>query len=50
MIENFFVKCRELWNKIIELMDIDNPDDFVEMDDYCEFTVHYLLCTKYKHY
>ena len=26
-------------NKIIELMDIDNPDDFVEMDDYCEFTV-----------
>ena len=26
----FFIKYREIRNKIIELMDIDNPDDFVE--------------------
>ena len=26
----FFIKCREIWNKIIELMDIDNPSNFVE--------------------
>ena len=25
-----FIKCREIWNKIIELMDIDNPSNFVE--------------------
>ena len=26
----FFIKCREMWNKIIELMDTDNPSNFVE--------------------
>ena len=28
--KKFFIKCREIWNKIIELMDIDNPSNFVE--------------------
>ena len=28
--KNFFIKCRKIWNKIIELMDIDNPSNFVE--------------------
>ena len=32
--KEFFIKCREIWNKIIELMDIDNPNDFVIIDDY----------------
>ena len=34
-----FIKCRELWNKIIEIMDIDNLNDFVVIDDYGEFIV-----------
>ena len=29
-----FRKCIEIWNKIIELMGINNPTDFVEADDY----------------
>ena len=28
-----FRKCREIWNKIIELIGINNPTDFVEVDD-----------------
>ena len=28
--ENLFLKCREIWNKTIELMDIDNPSNFVD--------------------
>ena len=28
--EEFFIKCREIWNRIIELIDIDNPCNFVE--------------------
>ena len=32
--KEFFIKCRETRNKIIELMDIDNPNDFVIIDDY----------------
>ena len=28
--ENFFIKCREIWNKIIESMDIHNPSDFAD--------------------
>ena len=31
--ENFFIKCREIRNKIIELMDIDNPCSFDENED-----------------
>ena len=30
----FFRKCREIWNKIIELIGINNPIDFVEADDH----------------
>ena len=29
-----FIQCREIWNKINELMDIHNPNDFVIIDDY----------------
>ena len=31
--KEFFIKCREIWNKIIELIGISNPTDFVEADD-----------------
>ena len=32
---DFFRKCREIWNKITELIGIDDPTDFVEttLDD-----------------
>ena len=32
--EEFFMKCREIWNKIVELLGIHDPEDFVEIDDY----------------
>ena len=32
--KEFFRKCREIWNKIIELIGINNPIDFVEADDH----------------
>ena len=38
--KEFFRKCREIWNKIIELIGINNPEDFVETtldDDAGEF-------------
>ena len=28
--EEFFIKCRAIWNRIIELIDIDSPYNFVE--------------------
>ena len=31
--KEFFRKCREIWNKIIELIGINNPIDFAEVDD-----------------
>ena len=31
--KEFFIKCIAIWNKIIELIDINNPIDFVEADD-----------------
>ena len=31
--KEFFRKCREIWDKIIELIGINNPIDFVEVDD-----------------
>ena len=34
--EEFSIKCREIQNKISELMNIDNLDDFVVVDDYGE--------------
>ena len=35
-------------NKIIESVDIDSPNDFVEIDDYGEFIMSYRK--KYNHY
>ena len=32
--KEFFRKCIEIWNKIIELIGINNPIDFVEADDH----------------
>ena len=32
--KEFFRKCREIWNKIIELIGINNPIDFVDTDDH----------------
>ena len=26
----FFIKCKEIWNKIIELIGRNDPDDFVQ--------------------
>ena len=39
MIKNFFKKIREIWNKIIELIGINNAKDFVKntIDDDDEF-------------
>ena len=31
--KEFFRKCREIWNKIIKLIVIINPIDFVDTDD-----------------
>ena len=28
--KELFKKCREIWNKITELIDIDDPTDFIE--------------------
>ena len=38
--KELFRKCREIWNKITELMDINKAEDFVEttLDDGDEFT------------
>ena len=33
MIKNFFRKCREIQDKIIKLIGINNPIDFVDADD-----------------
>ena len=35
--KEFFRKCREIWNKITELIGINNPRDFVETDSDDEF-------------
>ena len=32
--KQFFIKCRQIQNKISELMNIDNSNDFVIIDDY----------------
>ena len=34
--KDFFRKCREIWRKIIELIGINNPIDFVKTDDYAD--------------
>ena len=37
--KEFFRKCIEIWNKIIELIGINNPIDFVEADDHDELFI-----------
>ena len=37
--KEFFIKCIAIWNKIIELIDINNPIDFVEADDHDELFI-----------
>ena len=40
--KEFFRKCREIWNKIIELIGINNAKDFVKNtidDDFDEFII-----------
>ena len=37
--KEFLIKCRELQDKISELMDIDNHNNFVKMDDDGEYIV-----------
>ena len=32
--KEFFRKCREIWNKILELIGISNPIDFADADDH----------------
>ena len=34
--KEYFRKCIRIWNKIIELIGINNPIDFVEADDHYE--------------
>ena len=31
--KEFFTKCREIWIKIIELIGMNNPIDFIDADD-----------------
>ena len=35
--EESLIKCREIWNKIIESIGINDPKDCVKIDDYSEF-------------
>ena len=37
--KEFFRKCIEIWNKITELIGINNPIDFVEADDHYELFI-----------
>ena len=37
--KDFFRKCIKIWNKIIELIGINNPIDFVEADDHYELFI-----------
>ena len=37
--KEFFRKCIEIWNRIIELIGINNPIDFVETDDHDELFI-----------
>ena len=49
--KELFRKCREIWNKITELIGINNAQDFVEttLDDGDEFIMVDVKCTqKYK--
>ena len=49
--KELFRKCRKIWNKITELIGINNAQDFVEttLDDGDEFIMVDVKCTqKYK--
>ena len=35
--KEFFIKCREIWSKIAELLDIENPENFAHDDDEGEY-------------
>ena len=37
--KDFFRKCIEIWNKIIELIGTNNPINFVEADDYDKLSI-----------
>ena len=49
----FFIKCREIWNKITELIGIDDPTNFIETtldDNENEFIMLEVEKNKYKCY
>ena len=46
--KEFFRKCREIWNKIIELIGINNPIDFLEADDHDKLFIMPDVHKKYK--
>ena len=37
--KEFFRKCIEIWNKIIEVIGTNNPINFVEADDYDKLSI-----------
>ena len=50
---DFFRKCREIWNKITELIGIDDPTNFIETtldDNENEFIMLEVEKNKYKCY
>ena len=46
--KEFFRKCIEIWNKIIELIGINNPIDFLEADDHDKLFIMPDVHKKYK--
>ena len=44
--KEFFRKCREIWNKITELIGINNPRDFAETDS--DYDDEYITADVYK--
>ena len=46
--KELFRKCREIWNKIIELIGINNPIDFLEADDHDKLFIMPDVHKKYK--
>ena len=46
----FFIKCSKIWNKIIELIDINDPNDFVIIDDYGDQLIVLDMEKKYERY
>ena len=49
----FFIKCREIWNKITELIGIDDPTNFIKTtldDNENEFIMLEVEKNKYKCY